>query len=217
MSASPSKVAALRTLLAARFPERHRSASHYVATGIQPIDAALGGGLPAGKLTELVSLAPSTGGQTVLEQILRTTRAARERVALIDGADGFSPEAVPPDFLRHLVWVRGRTVADAFAAADILVRDGNYAAILLDLRGLPERSLLKTPGTLWHRLRHAAELSPAAVLVHTTTPLVPAVPWRIVLSNPVPLHRRRTTRSVLADTLTIEIARGAIAYGEKIA
>jgi len=38
-------------------------------------------------LTELVSAAPGTGGQTVFAQLLRTTRAARQRVALIDGAD----------------------------------------------------------------------------------------------------------------------------------
>jgi hypothetical protein len=69
-------------------------------------------------MTELVSVAPGTGRQTVLAQLIRTTRTARQRIALIDGADGF----VPTDVLRHLVWVRGRRASEAFAAADILVR-----------------------------------------------------------------------------------------------
>ena len=210
-------MAALRSLLAARFPERHRQSAGVVATGARCIDEALGGGLPAGRLTELVSAVASTGGQTILAQLLRTTRNARERVALIDAADGFAPEAVPPDALLHLVWVRCRSVPEAFAAADILVRDGNYAIVVLDLRGLPERTLLRTPGTTWHRLRHAAQSSPAAGLVQTTTPLVPAVPFRIVLSNPIPLDNRRKERAVLADTLSIEITRGASSVEEKSA
>ena len=201
----------MRSLLAARFPEKIRRAEGCVVTGVGAIDDALGGGLPAGLLTELVSELPGSGGQTVLAQLLQTTRKSRQRVALIDGADGFAAEAVPPDALRHLVWVRARQPAEAFAAADILVRDGNYAVVVLDLRGIAERVLLKTPVTLWHRLRHATENGPVAVLVQSTTPLVPAVPWRLVLRETVPLAAWRTERRRLADALTVEIARGGAA------
>src|SRR5580658_3340296 len=183
---SPTPLAALRSLLIARFPEKTRQTSGVVATGVRAIDDALGGGLPAGRMTELVSPAPGTGGQTVLAQLLCATRGARQRLALIDGGDGFVPADGPPDALRHLVWVRGRTAAEALAAADILVRDGNYAAVVLDLRGLPERALWKTPATLWHRLRCATEGGPVAVLVQSPAPLVPAVPWRLVLGLPLP-------------------------------
>lgn len=208
MSAAPTTVAALRSLLAARFPEKVRRTDGVVATGVRAIDEALGGGLPTSRLTELVSLAPGTGGQTVLAQLLRTTRMARQRVALIDGADGFVPADVPADSLRHLVWVRGRSISETFAAADILVRDGNYAAVVLDLRGLAERALAKTPATMWHRLRTAAEDGPVAMLVQTTTPIVPAVPWRLALAEPCGPRSRRVPRAQLANALTVEIVRG---------
>ena len=194
MPSAPSNVAALRSLLAARFPERTRKSSGMVATGVQSVDEALGGGLPAGRLTELVSASPGTGGQTVVAELLHATRIARQRIALIDAAQGFVAEQVPSDVLRHLVWVRAHGAGEAFAAADILVRDGNYAVVVLDLRGLAERALLKTSATVWHRLRSATDSSPTAVLVQTATPLVPAVAWRLTLGTPLPLAARRTPR-----------------------
>src|SRR5580700_4421153 len=155
---APSQtVSDLRSLLAARFPERSRRPHGGVPAAVRPVDDALGGGLPAGRLTELVSAVPSGGGQTVLASLLAATQAARQRIALVDGSDAFAPEAVPGDMLRHLVWVRCRAPGEAFAAADILVRDGNYAVVVLDLRGCAERALRRTPASLWYRLQRAAE------------------------------------------------------------
>lgn len=179
-------------------------------TGVPAIDDALGGGLPPGRLTELVSKAAGTGGQSVLARILHTTRQARQRVALIDAADGFAPDSVPGDDLRHLVWVRPGTMATALAAADVLVRDGNYAVIILDLRGLPERALRSPPAAHWHRLHRAAESRPAAILVHTTIDLVPAVPWRLALREPLGLDARRTPRNDLVARLHVETVRGHV-------
>ena len=62
-------------------------------------------GLPAGRLTELVSTCPGTGGQTIIAELLHATRLARHRIALIDAANGFVADAVPSEVLRHLVWV----------------------------------------------------------------------------------------------------------------
>lgn len=217
MPAAPARIAALRSLLAARFPEQSRPMGHCVATGIAPLDQALGGGLPTGRLTELISPHPGCGGQTVFAELLRTTRRSRQRVALIDGADGFVPTEVPPDHLRHLIWVRCRTRAEAFAAADILFRDGNYALVVLDLRGQPERELARTPSSTWHRLRHAAESSSAAILVQTTEPLVPAIPWRLILqgtSSPTP---RKLARHRLVNELVIHVDRGQFEVRTKTA
>ncbi len=207
MRAAPANVAALRSLLAARFPERTRKSSGVVPTGVRAIDEALGGGLPAGRLTELVSAKPGTGGQTVIAELLHATRMARQRVALIDAADGFVAEVLPADWLRHLVWVRAHGAHEAFGAADILVRDGNYAAVIFDLRGIAERTLLKMHASLWHRLRHATEASPSAVLVQTTTTLVPTVPCRLVLKETMPLARRRMLRAELANAVAVEVER----------
>ena len=190
---------------------KHGSA---VPTGVRGVDDALGGGLPAGRLTELVSEAPSSGGQLVLARLLITTRAARQRIALIDGADGFAPEAMPADALRHLVWVRARSLSEALAAADVLVRDGNYAAVVIDLRGIAERVLRRTPATEWHRLHRAAESRPAAVLVQTVFPLVPAVPWRLALRVPQDLTRRGKPQGQLAAELKVETVRGHVRLEE---
>jgi hypothetical protein len=200
-------VSALRSLLAARFPERPRRAECGVASEVRSVDGALGGGLPSGRLTELVSAAPSSGGQTVLAALLAATLAARQRVALVDGSDGFAPEAVPGDALRHLVWVRCRGPEQAFAVADILVRDGNYAAVVLDLRGCPGRALRRTPSAVWYRMQRAAEEGSVAVLVQTEEPVVPAVPWRLVLETPLTLADAGDPRGLVAGRLGVRADR----------
>lgn len=217
MPASPQTVSALRSLLSARFPERNRRPCGGVPAAVRSIDDALGGGLPAGRLTELVSAAPSGGGQTVVTGLLASTQAARQRMALIDAADGFAPGAVPDDALRHLVWVRCRGPEQAFAVADILVRDGNYAAVVLDLRGCAERVLRRTPSATWHRLQRAAENGSAAVLVQTTFPLVPAVPWRLVLESRFSLGDADVARESLAARLSVRTERGHVPEAEALA
>ena len=208
MSATPTTLTALRSLLAARFPEKTRKPTGHVASGVPALDQALGGGLLAGQLTELVSQNPSSGGQFVLSRLLLATRRARQRMALIDGADGFVPESLVSDALRHLIWVRCHKASEAFAAADLLVRDGNYAVLAIDLRGLAEKSLRQQPAATWYRLQRAAKESPAAVLVLTPFPLVPAVPWRLLLTASLPLADRRQPQAAIAAHLEVELMRG---------
>lgn len=217
MPAPPETVSALRSLLAARFPERTRKPCGGVAAAIRSIDDALGGGLPSGRLTELVSAAPSSGGQTVIARFLAATRDARQRMALIDGADGFAPEAVPDDMLRHLVWVRCQSPTQAFAVADILVRDGNYAVVVLDVRGCAERVLRRTPASTWYRLQRAAECGSVAVLVQTPCALVPAVPSRLVLDTPLSLDDVDAPRESVADRLAVRAERSPIQALEALA
>ncbi len=201
-------IAALRSLVDARFPTSVRKPGAGVATGVPAIDEALGGGLPAGQLTELVSAVAGSGGQLVLTRLLVTTRVERQRVALVDATDGFAPESVPDDALRHLVWVRPQKLSEALAAADVLVRDGNYAVVVLDLRGVERRLLLGIPKSQWHRLHRAAESRPAAVLVQTTVSLVPAVPWRLILDTPQGLAAQRQPQEKLLTQLGVQRMRG---------
>jgi len=216
MPVSNPTITALRSLVDSRFPASVRKPAGGVRTGVPAIDDALGGGLAAGRLTELVSQEPGTGGQLVLTRLLETTRTERQRVALVDVADGFSPEAVPTDALRHLVWVRPTKLTEALAAADLLVRDGNYAVVVLDLRGIAQRSLLGIPKTQWHRLQRAAESRPAAVLVQTTVGLVPAVPWRLILSTTHGVGVRRVPQGKLLDQLGVQRVRGHAALAEEM-
>ena len=216
MSGLPHTVSALRSLLAVRFPEKVRKPGGGVAAGVRSLDEALGGGLPTGRLTELVSAVPSSGGQTVVTQLLAATQAARQRMALIDGADGFAPDTVDPDLLRHLVWVRCQGPEQAFSAADILVRDGNYAVLVLDLRGCADRALRRTAASVWYRLQRAAEGGSVAVLVQTTVPLVPAVPWRLVLDTPLSLAGSDQPREFVVDALEVRAERSHPAVTEEM-
>ena len=49
------------------------------------VDEALGGGLPAGRLTEVVSAVASGGGQTLLARLIEETRAALGAVVTMTG------------------------------------------------------------------------------------------------------------------------------------
>lgn len=209
---TPLTLAALRTLVSAWTPPPRRDGAG-VATGVRALDEALAGGLPPGRLTELVS-APGAGGQTVLAQLLASLRADRRRLALIDAADAFAPGALPPDDLRHLVWARARTLAEALAVADILVRDGNFAVVVLDLRDVPARDLQRTPASSWHRLHRLAERQPAAVLVQSSRPVVPAVAWRLALPGPSRPSRPAPDREEFVRRLGVEVLRGPVAPAE---
>lgn len=210
-------ISVLRSLVDSRFPASARKPGGDVESGIPRLDELLGGGLPRGLLTELVSSGPGTGGQLVQAQILATTRAGRQRVALIDAGDGFCPDAVPADALRHIVWVRARGVAPALAAADILVRDGNYAVVMLDLRGVADRELLCHPKTTWHRLHRATEESASAVLVQAALGCVPAVRHRLVLTQSFGLEALRWSREELVARMDFEVVRGHAQRMEELA
>jgi RecA/RadA recombinase len=213
----PTTIAALRSLVTAWTPAPPARKAEGVATGVPALDAALGGGLPRGRVTELVSGEPSSGGELVLGALLASTRAARLRVALVDAADGFAPRNYPADWLRHLVWVRARSLREALGCADVLVRDGNYAVLVLDLRGVPARALRQQPAAAWHRLRLAAEQNAGAVLVQSPAALVPAVPWRLALRAAAGLDDLRRPRAERAAALAVAVERGHARAGEELA
>ena len=211
----PATIASLRSLVAAWTPAPLTRSGDGIVTGVPALDAALGGGLPRGRVTELVSAAPSSGGELVFGALLASTRAARLRVALVDAADGFAPNNFRADLLRHLVWVRARSLPEALACADVLVRDGNYAVLVLDVRGVPARALRQQPSGAWHRLRLSAEQNPGAVLVQSAAGFVPAVPWRLVLDTPAALGELRRTRAERLAALAVRVERGHAAGREE--
>lgn len=188
MSAVPEKLASLRHLLAERFPSLPRMAGPFgglragrlFPTGLPALDDATGG-LPLGAVTELVCAAPSCGGHLFLGQLLAVTRAARQRVALIDGDDSFDPSSYSTDLLAHLVWVRC-TAASALAAADLLTRDANLGLVVLDLRRATEGELRRTPSSFWYRLQRAVEPADLALVVITPRATVPSAQVRFILN-----------------------------------
>ena len=215
MAAASEKLAALRHLIAGRFPASTRAPGRTLSTGIPAIDEAAGG-LPLGALTEIVCAAPSCGSLLFLEQILAATRATRTRVALVDSSDSFDPASFPTDLLAHLVWVRC-TAAAALAATDLLARDANLGLVVLDLRRSAESELRRTPSTIWYRLQRAVEPADLALLVLTPRATVPSAQLRFSLGASHPVNAIETERPVLSVALRPELqrqrhaARGAVA------
>jgi RecA/RadA recombinase len=182
MAAAPEKLAALRHLLAERFPTVPRTTGRLLRTGIASIDDA-SGGLPISAVTEIVCAAPSCGGHLLFGQLLALTRRTRQRVALIDSTDSFDPGSFPDDLLAHLVWIRCRDTASALQATDLLARDANFSLLLLDLRRAPAADLRRIPGPQWYRLQRAVEPTDLALVVETPRPSIPSAQLRFTLST----------------------------------
>lgn len=195
----------LRRLLSERFPGARAPAARCVETGLPTLDEQLGGGFACGAFTELVSACPSAGGQLITGALIRATRLARRRLVLLDPGEVFSPDQWEPGLLAHLVWVRGGQLKEFWLVADLLLRDANFAAVVMDLRRLPERELRRTPATTWYRLQRVIEQSEMAVLVHTDFALVPCATRRLVLSQPMTLAALAEERWPLASGLQVRL------------
>lgn len=207
---APEKLAALRHLLAERFPASVRATGRTLTTGLPSLDAP-GGGLPLAALTEIVCAAPSCGSQLLLSQLLATTRATRTRIALIDGTDSFDPASHPENNLAHLVWVRCTNTAAALSSADLLARDANLGLVVLDLRRAPDVDLRRTPATAWYRLQRAVEPADTALVVFTPRPVVASAQLRLVLNQSHPGAALHRDRPVLLAELTPTLQRQRLA------
>ena len=112
-------------------------------------------------------------------------RATRDRyfIALIDGCDSFDPEPLSNQVLRHLLWVRCHQAIEAMQAADLLLRDGNFPLVILDLVLNPIRVLDKIPASNWYRLQRLVEPAPIAFLVLTPRSIISGAQYKLVLEN----------------------------------
>lgn len=129
-------------------------------TGIAALDAILpGGGIPAGRLTEL--LAPAGSGKTTLARSLVTATITSGRcVAWVDATRTLDPrDWVSASMNGDALWVvRPADPARASWCADLLLRTGAFALVVLD--GAPI-----LPRTVAVRLSQLARESDAALLL----------------------------------------------------
>ena len=203
---APEKLAALRHLLAERFPSasHHAGARRVLRTGLPAIDGPAGG-LPLSAVTEIVCAAPSCGSHLLIGELLAGTRQSRTRVALVDGTDSFDPASFSDDWLAHLLWVRCRTTPEALQAVDLLARDANLGLVVLDLRRVPEAELRRIPAPQWYRLQRAVEPTDSALVVETPRAIVASAQLRLVLDTTHPAsaldQERRTLATALEPTL----------------
>src|ERR1700674_5230006 len=133
-----SAVVDLRNLLAERFPHTPAPAETRLITGLSFLDRTIGGGLPKGAITELISPQVSAGSASLIHALIQAQRGAvvpvvPRSVALIDARDSFDPQPLGNACLHHLLWVRCNKAFEAIKAADLLLRDGNFTLLIVDL------------------------------------------------------------------------------------
>jgi hypothetical protein len=173
----------LRKLLSERFPRSPAPAETFLVTGLPLLDRAIGGGLPKSAITELISPRMSAGSASLIHALLQAAQRDRYYIALIDGRDSFDPQSLGNACLRHLLWVRCGMALHAIKATDLLLRDGNFPMLILDLILNPSEELRKIPQTTWYRLQRLVEESSTAFLVLTRHSMVASAQLKIVLEN----------------------------------
>jgi len=121
-----------------------------LSTTFPELDRALDGGLPRGRITEILGAATS-GKATLAAKVLATTHA--ERNALVAWLD--LPRTSDPDYLHRcgidlsrLLIVRPRDAADALAITLHLVESGTLAALIFDATAQSGDSVLPDSATL---------------------------------------------------------------------
>ena len=138
-------------------------------TGCAGLDAALGGGLRRGQLSEITG-APSSGRSTVAAGMLAAATARGEVAALVDACDTFDPASAAAlgVALPRLLWIRFSTgdANRALKAFSLVLQAGGFGLVILDLADVAPAALRGLAWTTWMRIARIVEGSEtAAVLV----------------------------------------------------
>ena len=185
-------------------------------TGLPELDALATGGVPRGRLTEVV--ARRGGGRTtLLRQLVARTIADGGWVAVIDASRTLAPSDWAPAATTGRLWiVRPEDATRAAWCADVLLRSGAFALVVLDAAPPLSR-------TVAVRLTRLARETGAAFVVAGepgagatgTTPLAGALRFRVsaIHARGAPpasrQGRRREREHALNDRTTADAARGA--------
>ncbi len=149
-----------------------RSAPEVFPTGILAIDRETGG-IPKGALTQICAPVGITSGRTsLLLSLLAQVTAKEQFCALVDATDCFDPESADAVgvCLSRLLWVRCidrgmKAVEQAFKSADILIQNGGFGVIAIDLGNVDEKLIRKIPLTTWFRFARVMEALPTALVI----------------------------------------------------
>ena len=181
--AASAKIIDLRNLLAERFPHPSYMTAPRLITGLPFLDEPIRGGLPRGAITELISPGTSAGSASLIHALVHCAYRDNYFLALIDGRDSFDPYGLDNAWLQHLLWVRCSKASEGVKAADLLVRDGNFPLVIVDLVLNAPDELRKIPQTNWYRLQRLVEVVSTACLILTRYEMVSSAQLKLVLGN----------------------------------
>ena len=174
-----SSVAVIRAHIERRIPGAltvyERSSPDIFPTGIAAIDRTVGG-IPKSALTQICApVGVSSGRTTMLLSLLAQATSKEQFCALVDTADCFDSQSADAMgvCLSRLLWVRCsergmKAVEQAFKAADILIQNGGFGIIALDLGSVEEKLIRKIPLSTWFRFARVVETMPVAFVVLLT-------------------------------------------------
>jgi len=159
------------TLAAVGAPAAALPPERVAPTGVAAIDAALGGGLRRGQLSEIAGAA-STGRTRLMVQMLAAATARGEAVALVDATDVFDPACADAHgvALARLLWVRPPMGPDgdasrALKACSLILQAGGFGLVVFDAADLAPARLRRFPATTWMRVARMVEGSDTVVLL----------------------------------------------------
>jgi recA bacterial DNA recombination protein len=183
--AASNKIIDLRNLLANRFPCTPSPAATFLTTKLLLLDQVLGGGFPQRGITEIISPERSAGSASLIHALLQSAQRDRYFLALIDGRDSFDPSPFGSGntSLGHLLWVRCTKAFEAIKATDLLLRDGNFPLVILDLVLNAPEELRNLPQTSWYRLQRLVEATSTACLIISRQSMVSSAQLKVVLEN----------------------------------
>jgi hypothetical protein len=137
-----------------------------LATGVEPLDRLLPGGLPRGKLVELAGRR-SSGRFSIGLSALASVTSSGEPAALVDLGEHLDPRGAADSGvdLELLLWVRPRRVKEALASAEMLLNAG-FPLVVADF-GLSAGGARFVPDAAWIRLARAVEAQGSSLLLLT--------------------------------------------------
>jgi len=194
--ASSAKIIDLRNLLAEHFPHPSSTTATRLSTGLPCLEEPIRGGLPHGAITELISPGRSAGSASLIHALVHCAYRDNYFLALIDGCDSFDPGGLNNAWLQHLLWVRCSKASESVKAADLLLRDGNFPLVILDLVLNAPDELRKIPQTNWYRLQRLVEVLPTACLILTQSEMVSGAQLKLVLENSWPIQNFETEEAL---------------------
>lgn len=151
--------------IASDLPPRWQTRGH-LATGVEPLDRLLPGGLPRGQIVEIVGRR-SSGRFSIGLTALASVTSAGEPAALLDSEEHLDPQvaAAAGVDLELLLWVRPRRVKEALLCAEMLLAAG-FPLVAADF-GLSPRGSHYVPDAAWIRLARAAQAQGSSLLLLT--------------------------------------------------
>jgi hypothetical protein len=141
-----------------------------LATGVDAVDALLGGGFPRGRLSEVTG--PSGSGRTALAFALAAAVTREGEVAAwIDAADALDPASLVAAGVAasRLLWVRAPSSRDALLCTERLLLARGFALVVLDL---PDPRAATT--AIWLRLARCASAGGAGFVLLGSEPCLGA-------------------------------------------